>query len=90
VSQKGHHPHSDQLRRGRHRQGHLGEFAIEPTTILWVHRSGLLSIGIDSAYLPEADNPCNVYASIQHVGSPYQKDSPAKPEVLVDRVVLVR
>lgn len=26
---------------------HLGKFAIEPTTILWVHWSWLLSIGID-------------------------------------------
>jgi len=55
-----------------------------------VHWTWLLSIGIDSAYLPEADNQWNVYASIKLVGSPYQKDSPAKPQVLVDRILLVR
>lgn len=68
----------------------LGKLAIEPTTILWVHWSWLLSIGIDSAYLPEADNQWNVYASIKLVGSPYQRDSQVKPQVLVDRIFLVR
>ena len=46
--------------------------------------------GFYRAYLPEADNQWNVYASIKLVGSPYQKDSSAKPQVLVDRVLLVR
>ncbi len=83
-------PQAEIPQDGKFHLYHLGKFAIEPTTILWVHWSWLLSIGIDSAYLPEADNQWNVYASIKLVGSPYQKDSQATPQVLVDRVLLVR
>ncbi|MDY0165486.1 MAG: DUF4838 domain-containing protein [Thermoguttaceae bacterium] len=69
---------------------HLGKFTIEPTTIVWVHWTWLISIFIDTAYLPDVDNEWNVYASIKLVGNPYQKDSQEKPQVLVDRVLLVR
>ncbi len=69
---------------------HLGKFTIEPTTIVWVHWTWLISIFIDTAYLPDVDNEWNVYASIKLVGNPYQKDSQDKPQVLVDRILLVR
>ncbi len=69
---------------------HLGRFDIEPTAIVWVHWSWLISIGIDTAYLPEADNQWDVYVSVKLAGSPYQRDSQEKPRVLVDRILLVR
>ena len=59
-------------------------------TIVWVHWTWLISIFIDTAYLPEADNEWNVYASIKLVGNPYQKDLQEKPQVLVDRILLSR
>ena len=69
---------------------HLGKFHIEPTTIVWVHWTWLISVFIDLAYLPDADNEWDVYASIKLVGNPYQKGSQDKPQVLVDRILLVR
>ncbi len=68
----------------------LGKHAIEPTTIFWAHWTWLMSIVIDTAYLPGADNDWDVYASVKLVGSPYQKDSKEPAKVLVDRILLVR
>ena len=68
----------------------LGKHTIEPTTLLWVHWTWLISIFIDTAYLPGANNEWSVYASVKLVGQPYQKDSKEPAKVLVDRVLLVR
>ncbi len=68
----------------------LGKHTIEPTTIFWAHWTWHMSIVIDTAYLPEADNDWYVYASIKLVGTPYQKDSKEPAKVLVDRILLVR
>ncbi len=83
-------PQEDIPQDGKFHLVHLGRFDIEPTTIVWVHWSWLISIGIDTTYLPEADNQWDVYVSIKLVGPPYQKGSLEKPQVLVDRVLLVR
>ena len=68
----------------------LGKHTIEPTTLVWVHWTWLISIFIDTAYLPGANNEWDVYASVKLVGQPYQKDSKEPGSVLVDRVLLVR
>ncbi|HNX34809.1 MAG TPA: DUF4838 domain-containing protein [Kiritimatiellia bacterium] len=68
----------------------LGKHTIEPTTIFWAHWTWYMSIVIDTAYLPGADNDWDVYASIKLVGAPYQKDSKEPARVLVDRILLVR
>ena len=83
-------PQAEIPQDGKFHLHHLGKFTIEPTTVVWVHWSWLLKIGIDFAYSPDADNQWNVYASIKLVGNPYQKDSQKKPQVLVDRILLVR
>jgi hypothetical protein len=75
---------------GRFHLYHLGRLDIKPATIVWVHWTWLISILVDSAYLPNADNEWDVYASIKLVGNPYQKDSSDNPQVLVDRILLVR
>jgi len=68
----------------------LGKHTIEPTSIFWAHWTWLISIVIDTAYLPGGNNEWEVYASIKLVGQPYQKDSKEPAKVLVDRVLLVR
>jgi|GEM_PF-3136578 len=68
----------------------LGKHTLEPTTIFWAHWTWLISIFIDTAYLPAGNNEWEVYASIKLVGQPYQKDSQEPGKVLVDRVLLVR
>ena len=68
----------------------LGKHTIEPTMIVWVHWTWLISIFIDTAYLPGANNAWDVYASVKLAGPPYQKNSKAPAQVLVDRVLLVR
>jgi len=68
----------------------LGRHTIEPTTIFWAHWTWLMSIVIDTAYLPGANNGWDVYASVKLTGSPYQKDSKEPAKVLVDRILLVR
>ena len=44
-------PQAEIPQDGKFHLYHLGTFEIGATTILWVHWSWLLSIGIDSAYL---------------------------------------
>ena len=47
-------PQAEIPQDGKFHLYHLGKFAIEPATILWVHWTWLLSIGVDSAYLLKA------------------------------------
>lgn len=68
----------------------LGKHTLEPTTIFWLHWSWLISVFVDSAYLPGVNNEWDVYASVKLVGAPYQKDSKEPARVLLDRVLLVR
>ncbi len=73
----------------------IGHFRIAPNTIVWAHRSWLLSCFIDRAYqlddgIDPALNDWDIYVSLKFTGPAYVKGSVRENAVWMDRVMLVK
>jgi len=75
---------------GKYHWYEIGRCEILPGAYTWIHWTWLMQCYIDGAYCEGEDNNWNVHVSLKLVGEPYVKGSKEKPQVLVDRIILVK
>ncbi|NMA42150.1 MAG: DUF4838 domain-containing protein [Oligosphaeraceae bacterium] len=68
----------------------LGRHKITQGMMCWIHWSWQVSLKLDYAYTPDSEEKHEVLVSMKVTGEPYVTGSKSKPDIFVDRILILK